>query len=159
MRFAADEELCLFVWRLLFTNPLMVTALCVCVATTFWCIAVIRKRQKGPDRFLAALIGAICIAQGLRLLEQAGLISMPGSFGLDSFGELVITGLLLSAMLILRISAIERKSTEVRLRLAEADDQTRSVPVVSLDIPDHSISEMIWRRTRSRRLRSTPPAP
>lgn len=133
----------MFLWRLFSTNPLMAGALGVCLATIFWCIAILRRRQKGPDRFLAVLIGAICVTQGLRLLQRAGVISMTGPYALDSFAELMITGLYLIAILILRISAMERKSTEVRLRLVEADDQPRVGPSVSRDQPDQSISDMI----------------
>lgn len=133
----------MFLWRLLFTNPMVAIALGVCLATIFWCLAVLRERHRGLDRFLAALIGAICVSQGLRLLQEAGVIAMPGSSGLDSFAELMITGLYLIALLILRISALERKSTEVRLRLVEADEQKRSGTLANRDASEQNISELI----------------
>ena len=121
----------------------MASALCVCLAAILWCIAILRRQKKGPDRFLAALIGAICITEGLRLLQHSGFISMPTPLGLDSFAELMITGLYLIAILILRLSALERKSTEARLRLVEANDQPRVSPLVSLELPDQSVSDLI----------------
>lgn len=132
----------MFLWRLFFLNPMGAMALCICLATLLWCIAILRKRQKGLDRFLAVCIGAICVTQGMRLLQQTGFISLPGS----AFAELMITGLYLIAILILRISAMEHKSTQVRLRLVEADDQTRVAPIVSpmnLDPPEHNVTEKI----------------
>jgi PAS domain-containing protein len=101
----------------------MAGALCVCLATIFWCIVILRRRQKGPDRFLAVLIGVICVWQGMRLLREAGFIAIPGSHVFHSFADLTVTGLYLIAVLILRISAMERKNTQVRMRLVEANDQ------------------------------------
>ena len=106
----------------------MAIALCVCLAAILWSIALLRKQKRGPDRFLAGLIGAICVAEGMRLLQQTGFIALPGRLGLDGFAELMITALYLISILILRVAAMEHKSAEVRLRLVEADDPQRIVP-------------------------------
>lgn len=119
----------------------MIGALCVCLATIFWCVAIVRRQRKGPDWFLALLLGAVCILQGVRLLQHVGFISLLGPLGLDSFDELLITGLYLTAILALRKSAIERKSTAVRLRLVEANDQQR--PFVDLEGRDQSVADLI----------------
>jgi PAS domain-containing protein len=102
---------------------MMAGALCVCLATFFWCIVILRRRQKGPDRFLAVLIGVACIWQGMGLLREAGFIAMPGSHVFHSFADLTVTGLYLIAVLILKISAVERKNAQVTLRLVEANGQ------------------------------------
>jgi PAS domain-containing protein len=57
-------------------------------------------------------------------------------------GQLQHTGVI---SIILRISALERKSTEVRLRLVEANDRPRAGGFVSLDQHDQSVSEIILR--------------
>ena len=121
----------------------MAGALCVCLATIFWCIVILRRRQKGPDRFLAVLIGAICVWQGIGLLRQAGLIAMPGSHVFHSFADLTVTGLYLIAVLILRISAVERKNAQVRLRIAEANDQALVGRSLAVDGPDQTVSDII----------------
>ena len=80
-------------WRLFFTNPIMACALVVCLATIYGCILILHQRHQGPDRFMAALIGVICIWQGLRILRESGVIA--GSHTFDTFTELIITGLYL----------------------------------------------------------------
>ena len=81
----------MLLWRLFWTNPVMAFALCVCLVTIFWCIRFLHKRQKGWDRFLAALIGVVAIFQGMRRLHQAGVINNLESFavdhGNDSYGH------------------------------------------------------------------------
>jgi PAS domain-containing protein len=110
-----------FLWRLFGASPIMAFALCVCLVTILWCIRFLRKRQKGPDRFLATLIGVVSICMGLRLLRQGGILSTPGSFAVDQFADLMVTGLYLIAVLILRFSAMERKTAAAQLRLVEAN--------------------------------------
>jgi PAS domain-containing protein len=117
----------------------MAFTLCVCLATILWCILFIRRRQRGWDRFLAALIGIVSICQGMRLLRQAGVISTPGSYAVDQFADLMVTGLYLISLLILRFSAMERKTTAVRLRLVEANDQTPVTRVAGLEGPEQSV--------------------
>jgi PAS domain-containing protein len=129
----------LFLWRLLGASPVMGFTLCVCLATVFWCIRFIHRRQKGWDRFLAALIGVVAICQGIRLLRQAGVISKPGSYAADQFADLIVTGLYLISLLILRFSSMERKAAAVRLRLAEANDQTPVTRVAGLQGPEQSV--------------------
>jgi PAS domain-containing protein len=132
-----------YLWRLFITSPILAIALCACLAGIMWCIAILRKQKKGPDRFLAALIGAICVTEGLRLLQHTGLISMGTPLGLDSFAELMITALYLISIIILRVAAMEHKSAEVRLRLVEANDRPRIAPIINLEHPEQSVSDII----------------
>jgi PAS domain-containing protein len=129
----------LFLWQLLGASPVLAFTLCVCLATIFWCIRFIHRRRKGWDRFLAALIGVVAICQGIRLLRQAGVISAPGSYAVDQFADLMVTGLYMISLLILRFSAMERKTAEVRLRLVEANDQTPVTRVAGLEGPAQSV--------------------
>jgi PAS domain-containing protein len=108
----------LFLWRLFLTEPLTAAALSICLATIFWCIVILRKRQRGPDRFLATLMGIISVWQGLRLLRSAGLLT--GSNQIDTVAEFTVTALYLISVLILRILVTERQNTQVRLRLVES---------------------------------------
>jgi PAS domain-containing protein len=132
-----------FLWRLFWASPILALALSICLATILWCILIIHRRQKGPDRFLAALIGVVCNFQGQRLLRQAGLISQPGSHAVDVFADLMVTGLYLVSVVILKISMRARKSAEVRLRLVEANDQPAIPRVASLENPERSVSTII----------------
>ena len=110
----------MFLWRLFIADPLMAIALSVCLATIFWCIRIVRKRQKGPDRFLATLLGIASIWQGMRLLRHTGLLTFPGS-QIDALAEFTVTALYLISVLILRILITERKNTQVHLRLVESN--------------------------------------
>lgn len=126
-------------WKLFFTNPLMACALCACLATIYGCIVILRKRHQGPDRFLAALIGIVCVWQGLRILRVSGVFLVGGSHSFETIAELIVTGLYLLATIILRISVIERKTAQVRLRLEEANGQ---MPCV-METHDQQVSEII----------------
>lgn len=133
----------MLLWRLFFTNPVVAIALCVCMAAILWTIALLRKQKRGPDRFLTALIGVICITEGMRLLQQAGFIALPGRLTLDSFAELTIAALYLISILILRVASLEHKSTAVRLRLVEADDQPRVAAIVTADQTDQMVKDIV----------------
>ena len=115
----------MFLWHLFLTEPLTAVALSICLATIFWCIVILRKRQKGPDRFLATLMGIISVWQGMRLLRSAGLLT--GSNQIDAVAEFTVTALYLISVLILRILVTERKNTQVRLRLVESAAPTKLV--------------------------------
>ncbi len=128
-------------WRLFFTNPVMACELVVCLATIYGCILILHKRHKGPDRFLAALIGIISIWQGMRILREAGVIT--GSHALDTLAELIITTLYLVAAIILRFSVRERKTAQVRLRLEEANGQPPIPRLGVLETPDQQVSDII----------------
>jgi PAS domain-containing protein len=129
----------LFLWRLLGASPVLAFTLCVCLATIFWCIRFIHRRQTGWDRFLAALIGVVAICQGIRLFFHAGVIGTPGAYVVDQFADLMVTGLYMISLLILRFSAMERKTAEVRLRLVEANDQMPVTRVAGFEGPEQSV--------------------
>lgn len=127
----------MFLWRLFLTEPLTAVALSICLATIFWCIVILRKRQKGPDRFLATLMGIISIWQGMRLLRSAGLVT--GSNQIDAVAEFTVTALYLISVLILRILVTERKNTQVRLRLVESTGPAK----VERLLQPRTVSELI----------------
>jgi PAS domain-containing protein len=112
-----------FLWRLFWASPVMAFSLCVSLVTIFWCIRFLRRRPKGWNRFVAALIGFAAICQGLRLFRQAGIVNTPGSFAGDQFADLMVTGLNLISVLILKFAAMERKTAAAHIRLAEANTE------------------------------------
>ncbi len=97
-------------------------AVLVCMAALLGCIIQIRRRREGPDRFLAGLMGVICVAEGMRLLKQSGWLLMPGVGKFDAAADVLIAGLCLFVVMILRISAVQRENTLLRLRLVEANE-------------------------------------
>lgn len=108
-------------------SPLMALALCMCLATIFWCILLVRRQQGRLDRTLTALLGMIAIYEALRVLKDWGVIRIPGFRQLDGWVDFIIAGTYLIAGMILKYSGSDRASTRVRLRLVEANEKTMEV--------------------------------
>jgi PAS domain-containing protein len=104
------------------TDPLAGAAVLLCLATICWCIRVIRRRQRGADRFLLGLLGLIAICQALRIFKDLGVWTASEPFHrLDDFVNLATGGLYLIGALLLEISSRDRISAEVGLRLVQAN--------------------------------------
>lgn len=108
-------------------SPLMGVALCMCLATIFWCILLARRQQGRFDRMLTGLLGMIAIYEALRVLKDCGVIRFPGFKQLNGWVDFVIAATYLLAGFILKYSGSDRASTKVRLRLVEANEKTREV--------------------------------
>jgi PAS domain-containing protein len=103
------------------TDPLAGTAVLLCLATILWCIRVIRRRQRGADRFLLGLLGLIAVSQALRILKDFGIFVPSHPFQrLDDLVNLITAGLYMIGALLLEISSKDRISSEVHLRLVTA---------------------------------------
>jgi PAS domain-containing protein len=122
-------------------NPLGGTSVLLCLATIFWCVRVIHRRQAGPDRFLLALLGLIATTQGLRVLQQSGLWrALEPMHRMEAFVDLIVAGLYLVGALMLEISSRQQISANLRLRIVESNFKSVSEaigacldPVVMLD--------------------------
>jgi len=108
-------------------SPLMALALCMCLATIFWCLLLARRQQGRLDRMLTGLLGMIAIYEALRVLKDCGVIRLPGHRQLDGWVDFVIAGTYLIAGLIMKYSGSDRANTKVRLRLVEANEKTMEV--------------------------------
>jgi len=102
-------------------------ALCVCLATIFWCILLTRRQQSSLDKILTGLLGLIAIYEALRVMKECGFVLFPGMRKLDGWVDFIIASLYLIAALILKVSSTDRNSTKVRLRLVEANEKTMEV--------------------------------
>jgi PAS domain-containing protein len=104
------------------TDPLAGVAVFLYLATIWWCIWVIRRRQRGTDRLLLGLLGLIAFSQSLGVFKHLGMLesSVP-LHRLDDFVNLAIGGLYLIGALLLEISSRDRNSAAVGLRLAQAN--------------------------------------
>ena len=105
-------------------SPMMGLALCVCLATIFWCILLAKRQQNRLDKVLTGLLGMIAVYEAVRILKECGIILIPGLSKLDGWVDFIIASLYLIAALILKVSSIDRASTKVRLRLVEANEKT-----------------------------------
>jgi len=117
----------LYLVQIFRASPLMALALCMCLATIFWCILLARRQQARLDRMLTGLLGMIAIYEALRVLKDCGVIRF-GFRQLDGWVDFVIAGTYLLAGLILKYSGSDRASTKVRLRLVEANEKTMDAP-------------------------------
>lgn len=114
--------------RLLGHAPLSGTAVLLCLTTIAWCIRVVRKCQKGTDRFLLALLGLIAISEGLRILRETGAWTTTDLFRrLDDVANFSTAALYLVAVLLMELSSRNRITAEVGLRLLEGTAAT-SIP-------------------------------
>ena len=105
----------------------MALALCMCLATIFWCILLSRRQQGRFDRMLTGLLGMIAIYEALRVLKDCGVIRFAGFRQLNGWVDFIIAGTYLAAGLILKYSGSDRANTKVRLRLVEANEKTMDV--------------------------------
>src|ERR1700676_3863270 len=117
----------LYLVQIFRARPLMALALCMCLATIFWCILLVRRQQGRLDRMLTALLGMIAIYEALRVMKDCGVIRFPGFKQLDGWVDFVIAGTYLLAGFILKYSGSDRANTKVRLRLVEANEKTMDV--------------------------------
>ena len=119
----------MYLFQIFRASPLMGLALCVCLATIFWCILMARKQQTKLDRVLTGLLGLISIYEAIRVMKDSGIVLFPGmNHHLDGWVDFVIASMYLVAALFLKVSGTERASTQVRLRLVEANEKTMELP-------------------------------
>jgi PAS domain-containing protein len=105
-------------------SPLMGLALCICLTTIFWCFLMAKRQQVGLDKILTGVLGLIAVYEAIRVLKDAGVILFPGIQKLDGWADFVIASMYLIAALILKVSSNQRASTQVKLRLVEANEKT-----------------------------------
>jgi PAS domain-containing protein len=117
----------LYLVQIFRASPLMGLALCMCLATIFWCILLARRQQGRLDRMLTGLLGMVATYEALRVLKDCGVIRFPGFRQLNGWVDFIIAGTYLLAGLIIKYSGSERANTKVRLRLVEANEKTMDV--------------------------------
>jgi PAS domain-containing protein len=123
--FARSKDLYLI--QIFRASPLMALALCMCLATIFWCILLARRQQARLDRMLTGLLGMIAVYEALRVLKECGVIRFQGFQRLNGWVDFVVAGTYLLAGMILKHSGSDRANTKVRLRLVEANEKTMDV--------------------------------
>jgi PAS domain-containing protein len=113
-----------FLVQIFRASPMMALALCVCMATIFWCILLAKRQHSGLDKTLTGLLGMIAVYEAVRILKDSGIVLFPGIRTLDGWVDFIIASLYLIAALILKVSSVDRANTKVRLRLVEANEKT-----------------------------------
>lgn len=108
-------------------SPLTGLALCVCLATILWCIRLIHRQKTSLDRLLASLLGLIAIYEALRVLRDSGFALFAGLKQWDGWVDFLIASLYLIAVMMLKLSSMDRTRTRVRLRLVEANEKSAEI--------------------------------
>lgn len=111
----------MYIPQVFLTDPGSRIAVLLCLATIYWCIRVIRRRQGGTDRFLLELLRVISVCQTLRMLKGLGVWTASDSLRrLDEFANIETAGLYMVGALLLEILSKDRTSALAHLRLVEA---------------------------------------
>jgi PAS domain-containing protein len=111
----------MYIPQVFLKDPFAGIAVLLCLATIYWCIRVIRRRQGGTDRFLLGLLGVISVCQALRMLKDLGIWTASDPFHrLEEFTNITTAGLYMIGALLLEISSKDRTSALAHLRLVEA---------------------------------------
>ena len=105
-------------------SPLAGMALCICLATILWCIKLVHRQKHKLDKTLAGVLGLIAIYEALRILRDAGFALFGGMRRWDGWVDFLIASLYLIAVMMLRVSSMDRARTQVQLRLVEANEKS-----------------------------------
>lgn len=107
--------------RLFLVKPLAALSVVMCLVTIVFCFSLRRRQlQHRSDRFLVGFLGIIAIYQGLHILQGAGVLTVTVNSRFDGAIELVIATFYLIAVLMLRLSSVNRLDIESAMRLARA---------------------------------------
>ncbi|HUJ50048.1 MAG TPA: PAS domain-containing protein [Bryobacteraceae bacterium] len=116
------------------TSPLAGLALCICLGTILWCIILTHRQTNRLDKFLAGLLGLIAIYEALRILRDAGFV-FGGLSKWDGWADFLIASLYLIAVMMLKVSSMDRARTKVRLRLVEANEKSVEIGKTAAALP------------------------
>lgn len=104
-------------------SPPAGVALCICLGTILWCILLAHRQKNRLDKYLAGLLGLIAIYEALRILRDTGLAPFRGSKPWDGWADFLTASLYLIAVMMLKLSSMDRARTRVQLRLVEANEK------------------------------------
>jgi hypothetical protein len=102
-------------------KPFAALSIVVCLITIFLLFRLHRRRpEHKADRFLIGFLGLMSIYQGLRILQEAGILNLRGNSTLDDSMELLIVCCYLIAALVLKLSNENHMDAESAIRLLRA---------------------------------------
>lgn len=108
-------------WHAFKFAPAAALAVLVCLATILWCSRLLRKvALYRIDRFLLGFIGLLAVYQGLRLLNEIGVLTVFSSPKVSGIVELLVAVLYLLAASIMRLSSEQRQYADFQIRSARA---------------------------------------
>lgn len=107
--------------RMFNASPLAALALCICLASILWCIVLTHRYRTGVDKVLAGLIGLIAISEAMRVLRDSGVAGFTQLK--NGWADFMVATLYLIAVMILKISSMDRVRTRAQLRLVEANEK------------------------------------
>jgi hypothetical protein len=96
-------------------------ALTAYLLTAVSAIAMLRRSANGRIRFLTFVVGLLPLCQTMLMLREYGLFTMPMFGRAAELVELFVSALCLSAIHLLNKESRDRKLTDSKLRLVEAE--------------------------------------
>lgn len=102
-------------------NSRIVAAVIAYLLAGFSAVLLFRRGYNWRFKFLVAVVGLMPLYEAVRLLARYHLWNTSIGSWLDQVVELVIAALFLAAVLLLDIESTDRRYTQARLRLAEAE--------------------------------------
>ena len=120
----------MFFWNVLLVKPFAALSMLVCLATIYSCISLKRGYVIHiADKFLIAFVGLLAAFQGLRIVQGAGLLTLPLNSTLTDLVDLMVAVLFFQAPMMLRVSCNDRLTAGFELRLAKAAPPKTSLPL------------------------------
>jgi hypothetical protein len=102
-------------------KPFAALSILVCLATIYSCITLKRGYVTHvADKFLIGLVGLLSIYQGMRVVQAAGLLTLPVNSTLTDLVDLMVMVLFFQAPMMLKASCNDRMTAGFELRLAKA---------------------------------------
>ena len=112
---------------LLTVSPIVWLALIMSALTIGWCLNLLRRLSHPHLRICTYMVSLVCVFQIVRLLREQGIIQLPINSTVISVVELCVTILYFCLILIFQIHNHESTRDHVRLRLAEASENSKVV--------------------------------
>jgi hypothetical protein len=126
----------MFLWHIFLVKPFAAISLVVCLVTIFFLFQLHRKRpEHKADRFLIAFLGLMSVYEGLRILQEAGILNLRANSALDDTIELLIVCCYLIAALVLKLSNVNHMDALSAMRLlgARPPNSTNQNPASPMD--------------------------
>jgi hypothetical protein len=113
-------EMC-FARRITEMSSGMWGALMAYLLTALSAIAMLRRSANGRIRFLTFVVGLLPLCQTMLMLREYGVFTLPAVGRAAELVELFVSALCLSAIHLLNKESFDRKLTDAKLRLVEAE--------------------------------------
>ncbi len=114
-------------------NVVLALAVVFCLLTIGWAVLLLRRMYFRWIRFLTATVGIFGVYQGLRVVKENGLWSLPIIDRMESAADMVVAMLCCVCLLVLQIHHQDYRNSKGALRLAQARPAAPAEPVADVE--------------------------